>query len=49
MGESTAMRQEHHLRLQMPFREVFIKGPGMILKGNPEKYITEILFPIEED
>lgn len=35
--------------LQSQFREVFIKGPGMILKGNPKKYITEIIFPIEED
>ncbi len=40
--------QEHQLFLQLPFREVFIKGPGMILKGNPEKYITEILFPLKE-
>ncbi|MFD3158768.1 GyrI-like domain-containing protein (plasmid) [Haloimpatiens sp. FM7330] len=40
--------QSHGLILQPPFREVFIKGPGMILKGNPNKYITEILFPIKE-
>ena len=32
-----------------PFREVFIKGPGMLLKGNPSKYITEIQFPIMEE
>ena len=38
----------HNLKLQLPFREVYIKGPGMILKGNPDKYITEILFPIRE-
>ncbi len=25
-----------------PVREVYIKGPGMIFKGNPEKYLTEI-------
>lgn len=29
-------------------REIYIKGPGMMFKGNPEKYITEILYPIEE-
>ena len=29
-----------------PIREVYIKGPGMIFKGNPEKYITEIQVPI---
>lgn len=39
---------EHNLQLQPPFREIFIKGPGMFLKGNPAKYVTEILFPIKE-
>lgn len=39
---------ENKLMLTPPFREVFIKGPGMILKGNPDKYITEIQFPIQE-
>ncbi|WMJ82240.1 GyrI-like domain-containing protein [Clostridium sp. MB40-C1] len=41
--------QENNLSLQPPFREVFIKGPGMIIKGNPNKYITEILFPLKEE
>lgn len=41
--------KENSLALQPPFREVFIKGPGMILKGNPRKYITEILFPFKEE
>lgn len=40
---------ENRLQLVPPFREVFIKGPGMLMKGNPDKYITEILFPIKED
>lgn len=39
----------HSLKLQPPFREVFVKGPGMFLKGNPSGYITEVLFPIKED
>ena len=39
--------RENSLTLQPPFREVYIKGPGMFLKGNPQKYITEILFPIK--
>ena len=26
----------------LPTREVYIKGPGMIFKGNPKKYVTEI-------
>lgn len=40
---------DHKLQLQPPFREVYVKGPGMFLKGNPNKYITEIQFPIKED
>lgn len=31
----------------LPSREIYIKGPGMIFKGNPKKYITEIIIPIE--
>jgi DNA-binding transcriptional MerR regulator/effector-binding domain-containing protein len=27
---------------QLPSREICIKGPGMIFKGNPENYLTEI-------
>lgn len=29
-------------------REVYIKGPGMFLKGNPDNYITELIFPLED-
>lgn len=39
---------QNNLQLVPPFREVFIKGPGMLIKGNPDKYITEIYFPIKE-
>lgn len=38
---------DNGLLLTPPFREIFIKGPGMLLKGNPDKYITEIQFPIK--
>lgn len=38
---------DNGLLLTPPFREVFIKAPGMFLKGNPDKYITEIQFPIK--
>lgn len=41
--------EENKLVLSPPFREVFIKGPGMVMKGNPNKYITEIQFPIAEE
>ena len=30
----------------LPTREVYLKGPGMLLKGNPEKYLTEIQIPV---
>lgn len=35
------------LVLGLPSREVHIKGPGPIFKGNVDKYITEIIIPIE--
>lgn len=41
--------EKNGLQLVPPFREVYIKGPGIFLKGNPDKYITEIIFPIEGD
>lgn len=31
----------------LPSREVYHKGPGMIFKGNPQRYLTEIQIPIE--
>ncbi|MBZ9689613.1 MerR family transcriptional regulator [Clostridium estertheticum] len=30
-----------------PSREIYIKGPGMIFKGNSKNYITEVIIPIE--
>jgi len=36
------------LRPRTPSREVYVKGPGMIFKGNPKKYLTEIQFLVEE-
>jgi DNA-binding transcriptional MerR regulator len=36
------------LTLLNPSREVFLKGPGMIFKGNPQKYLTEIQFLVAE-
>ena len=32
----------------IPSREVYHKGPGMIFKGNPEKYLTEIQIFLKE-
>ncbi|RIK83858.1 MAG: MerR family transcriptional regulator [Planctomycetota bacterium] len=31
----------------LPTREVYIKGPGMIFRGNPKKYLTEIQLLVE--
>lgn len=39
---------ENAISLTPPYREVYIKGPGIFLKGNPNKYVTEIIFPIAE-
>ncbi len=29
-------------RVRLPIRELYLKGPGMIFRGKPEKYLTEI-------
>jgi len=34
--------KEHGYEVQLPTREVYLKGPGMIFRGNPKKYLTEI-------
>jgi DNA-binding transcriptional MerR regulator/effector-binding domain-containing protein len=34
----------NNIKLTAPSREVYLKGPGMIFKGNPERYLTEIQF-----
>lgn len=44
----TAYAKENDLELEAPSREIYVKGPGMIFKGNPEKYITEIAIPIKQ-
>jgi DNA-binding transcriptional MerR regulator/effector-binding domain-containing protein len=33
-------------KIALPTREVYIKGPGIIFKGNPKNYLTEIQLPI---
>ncbi len=30
----------------VPSREIYLKGPGMLLKGNPQKYETEIMMKV---
>ncbi len=28
--------------VELPTREVYLKGPGMVFRGNPRNYLTEI-------
>ena len=44
----TAYIKEHGHEAQTPTREVYVKGPGMIFKGNPKNYLTEIQMLIPE-
>ncbi len=36
--------KEKGLDVVVPSREVYLKGPGMLFKGNERKYRTEIQF-----
>ena len=40
--------KEKNYQYRLPTREVYIKGPGLILKGNPKNYLTEIQMLLEE-
>lgn len=33
----------------LPTREVYLKGPGMLFKGNPERYLTELQIPLKSE
>lgn len=33
---------EKGIKVAVPMREVYVKGPGMIFRGKPENYLTEI-------
>lgn len=44
----TEFARERKYRIEIPTREIYIKGPGMIFKGNPRKYVTEIQMLISE-
>lgn len=39
-------RNKMGLECTGPYREHYIKGPGMVFKRNPEKYITEVQMPV---
>jgi len=38
---------ERSWKIQLPTREVYLKGPGLIFKGNPRNYLTEIQLPMQ--
>lgn len=40
--------EKNEIEVTGVFWEVFIKGPSPIFKGNPNNYITEIVFPLVE-
>ncbi len=40
--------QERKYQALLPTREVYLKGPGMIFRGNPKNYLTEIQIMIAE-
>ena len=44
-----AYAKQKGYRMLLPSREVYLKGPGMILRGNPKKYLTEIQVLVEQD
>ena len=39
--------QEKGWTATLPYREIYLKGPGMIFKGNPRNYLTEIQILVE--
>jgi effector-binding domain-containing protein len=39
---------ERNLKALTPSRELYLKGPGMILPRKPEKFVTEIQIPVQE-
>jgi DNA-binding transcriptional MerR regulator len=44
----TAFIKEKGYTAKQPSREVYLKGPGMIFKGKPENYLTEIQMMVEK-
>jgi effector-binding domain-containing protein len=38
---------DHGVSYSLPTREIYHKGPGMIFRGNPKNYLTEIQLMIK--
>jgi effector-binding domain-containing protein len=47
-AKAMAYAKEKGYQLALPCREVYLKGPGMIFRGNPKNYLTEIQLLIEQ-
>jgi DNA-binding transcriptional MerR regulator/effector-binding domain-containing protein len=45
-GRAMRYAKERGYEITLPTREVYLKGPGMIFRGNPKKYLTEIQLPV---
>jgi len=41
--------QKKNYKTLLPSREIYLKGPGMIFRGNPKNYLTEIQIMILQD
>jgi len=39
--------RENNLEIVLPIREQYLKGPGMIFRGNPKKYVTQLMFLVK--
>jgi effector-binding domain-containing protein len=44
-----AYLEQKSYRALAPMREIYIKGPGMIFRGNPKNYLTEIQIMISSE
>lgn len=47
-GKLTEFIKEKGIRVEGPCREIYLKGPGMLFRGNPKNYLTEIQMMIAE-
>ncbi|MBI3878079.1 MAG: MerR family transcriptional regulator [Verrucomicrobia bacterium] len=45
-GRLLSHARENQVEVTLPTREVYLKGPGMIFRGNPKNYLTEIQLPL---
>lgn len=39
---------ERKLQPEVPSREIYRKGPGLIFRGNPSHYMTELVIPVRD-